>query len=90
MNAKNIIAAIALVSAAGAAFAEAPYPPENQFVSTKTRAEVVTELKQAQQQGQIVSDANYPAAQQPHSSLSRAEVVAHINQREVSADYHGA
>jgi len=90
MNAKNILAALVLVSATGAAMAEAPYPPETHFVSTKTRAEVIAELKQAREQGMIVSDVNYPVIQQPHSNLTRSEVTAHINQRELSANFTGA
>ena len=56
MNAKMLIAAVSVV-AAGAAFAQQTehVPADEGFVSTKTRAEVVAELKAAQQQGTYVA-----------------------------------
>ena len=49
MNAKQLIATVALFAATGAAFAQATEyaDPAAGFVSTKTRAEVVAEIKQA-------------------------------------------
>ena len=49
--AKNLFAGLLLTTAVGAAMAEAPYPAETQIVSTKSRAEVVAELKQARANG---------------------------------------
>ncbi|MFX6023480.1 DUF4148 domain-containing protein, partial [Acinetobacter baumannii] len=45
MNIKNIIVAASRLTAAGAAMAEAPYPPETPFHSTQTRADVKAELQ---------------------------------------------
>lgn len=57
MNAKNIIAAVAAFAAAGSVFASeiTPWPELENFKSTKTRAEVMAELKQAQAQGTYVA-----------------------------------
>jgi hypothetical protein len=61
MNLKHIIASFIVLTAAGSAFAEAPYPPETSLVSTKTRAEVQAELVEAKAQGLMnQSDASYP------------------------------
>ncbi|MEB0011416.1 DUF4148 domain-containing protein [Glaciimonas sp. Gout2] len=45
MNIKHIIAIATLAFTSSAVFAGAPYPIEKPFVSTKTRAEVIAELK---------------------------------------------
>ncbi|MBB3211832.1 hypothetical protein FHW67_001100 [Herbaspirillum sp. Sphag1AN] len=78
MNATKITAAVLLFAAAGASFAENKYPPETKFVSTKTRAEVIEELKQARAEGLIVNGNNYPVFVVPHSTLTRAEVVSQL------------
>ncbi len=57
MNAKQqLIASFALLAAAGSAFAQSTdyAQPNERFVSTKTRAEVIAELKQAQAEGVYV------------------------------------
>ena len=51
MNIKKIAGGLLFLSIAGSAMAEQAYPPETQFVSHKTRAEVIEELKQARQHG---------------------------------------
>jgi hypothetical protein len=51
MNAKKLIAAVAVFAAASSAFAS-EWVDFSDFKSTRTRAEVVAELKQAQAQGQ--------------------------------------
>jgi hypothetical protein len=51
--AKNLFAGLLLTTAVGAAMAEAPYPAETRFVSTKTRADVVAELQQARANGEL-------------------------------------
>jgi len=55
MNAKQLIATVALFAAAGAAFAQSTEvaDPTAGFVSTKTRAEVIGEVKQAQALGTL-------------------------------------
>lgn len=80
MTIAKIIAATALIAAAGSAFAESQYPGEQPFVSTKTRAEVIAEVKQA---GGDLGRKNYqetfnttPVA----SSKTRAQVVAELSQ----------
>lgn len=80
MNTKQITAAIVLFAAAGAAMAEAPYPPETKFVSTKTRAEVVAELQQAQAQGTLTNGNNYPIVIQARSPLTREQAVSQLKQ----------
>jgi hypothetical protein len=56
MNAKNMIAAVAVFAAAGSLFAGelTPWPELENFKSTKTRAEVIAELRQAQANGTYV------------------------------------
>jgi hypothetical protein len=81
MNTKQITAALILLTAASAAMAEAPYPPETKFVSTKTRTEVVSELKQAQAQHMIASDHDYPIMIQARSPLPREQAISAINSK---------
>ncbi|MBB3214226.1 hypothetical protein FHW67_003538 [Herbaspirillum sp. Sphag1AN] len=90
MNAKQILVSVVLFAAAGAAFAETAYPPETKFVSTKTRAEVIAELKQAQAQGLVTNGDNYPIVQEPRSSLTRAQVMSTLSQPSSNESYHGA
>lgn len=56
MQVKNLFAAAAIVFATGSAFASevTPWPEYDNFKSTKTRAEVVSELKQAQAEGKLI------------------------------------
>ncbi|MFL9878335.1 DUF4148 domain-containing protein [Herbaspirillum rhizosphaerae] len=78
MNIAKIIAATALIAAAGSAFAETQYPVDKPFVSTKTRAEVVAEVKQA---GGDLGRRNYQETFNPApvaSSKTRAEVLAEL------------
>jgi hypothetical protein len=57
MNPKQLIAAVAMFAATGAVFAQATeyVNPAANFVSTKTRAQVYEELKQAQANGTYVT-----------------------------------
>jgi len=79
MNIKKIIIASALIASAASAFAENHYPPEQTFVSTKTRAEVIAEINQS---GGDLARKNYAATFNPSTTLasskSRAEVVAEL------------
>ncbi|MDE2428219.1 MAG: DUF4148 domain-containing protein [Burkholderiales bacterium] len=93
MNLKQIIASLVVLTAAGSAFAAAPYPPEAPFKSTKTRADVQAELVEAHAQGLMSqSDANYPVL------TPRTQNKANEQQRPVDAGtakldakiYHGA
>ncbi len=84
MNIKKISAAVVMLSLAGAALAEAPYPADSKFVSTKTRAEVVAELQQARANGELaINDATYPEkdiASAPVSTKTRAQVMEELKQ----------
>ncbi|BEV17927.1 DUF4148 domain-containing protein [Herbaspirillum sp. DW155] len=51
MSAKTLIAAVLALSASSVAFAEAPYPVDQPFVSHTTRAAVKADLARAQAQG---------------------------------------
>jgi hypothetical protein len=83
MNAKQLIAAVAVFVSAGSAFAAAGYtPPAEGFVSSKSRAEVVSELKQARANGELsgkeyVDSADIRTATAPRS---REEVRAEAAQ----------
>ena len=54
MSIKQLIAAVAVFAAAGSAFAERPYPPDEPIMSTKSRAEVRAELEQARKDGLLM------------------------------------
>ena len=57
MNAKKLIAAVAVFAATGASFAADatyPYVDHSQFQSTRTRAEVMAELKASQANGDYI------------------------------------
>jgi hypothetical protein len=99
MNIKNIVAAVSslvLLSVAGAAMAEQPYPDDVKFVSTKTRAEVIAELQQARANGEIINGDAYPGNAAPFkSTLTRAQVRAELAQARARGElalnnYNGA
>lgn len=90
MNTKQLTAAIVLFAAAGAALAEAPYPPETNFVSTKTRADVIAELQQARAQGLIAVGNEYPIQPQVKQHLSREQVASQTQQTGTPDIYTGA
>lgn len=77
MNIKQLVAAATVLAATGAAFAEARYPVDTPFVSTKTRAEVRAELEQARAQGLLTRDRErHPVFAPVQSTRSREEVRA--------------
>lgn len=88
MNAKQLIAAVAVLAAANTAFA-AEWVEFTDFKSTKTRAEVMAELKQAQ------ADGSYAAARQeavnPAANFTgtktRAQVMAELEQSKADGTY---
>ncbi|SFI20861.1 protein of unknown function [Collimonas sp. OK307] len=89
MNAKQLIAGLTILAAAGSAMAVTPYPPETPFVSTKSRADVQAELLQAQKDGSLnVASNQYPVIAAANKPVSRAEVVSQINKAEPSV-YNG-
>ena len=79
MNIKKLSAGLVLLTVVGAAFADAPYPAESKFVSTKTRAEVIAELQQAREQGLMVTD-DYPVPVAAKSTLTRQQVQDELKQ----------
>ena len=82
MNTKQLIAGLVVLAAAGSAFAEMPYPANDHFVSTKTRAEVKTELVAAQAQGLMNQNhARYPILPSEQSSLTRAQVEQQVSEK---------
>lgn len=76
MNAKQLIAAVAVFAAAGSAFAagNTEYVDFSDFHSTKTRAEVRAELVQAKQQEQVAQNKEYVDFTNVASDKSRDEV----------------
>jgi len=90
MNIKKISAAVLMLSLAGAALAEAPYPEDSKFVSTKTRAEVVAELAQARANGEVpINDATYPdkaIASASVSTKTRADVIEELKQARANGE----
>ncbi|KAF1041757.1 MAG: hypothetical protein GAK35_03099 [Herbaspirillum frisingense] len=93
MNIKNILIAASLLTAAGAAMAEAPYPPETPFTSTQTRADVKAELQRARANGEVAVGNEYPIVRQAESHLSRQQVQSEAQQASSAKDqnlYNGA
>lgn len=90
MNAKNLIAAVA-VFAAGSAFADSTYPyvDHSGFVSTKTRAEVVAELNQANANGQVAHNTEFVEFTNKNvaSGKTRAEVRAELEDAYAQGQY---
>ncbi|WP_395823997.1 DUF4148 domain-containing protein [Collimonas sp.] len=83
MNAKQFIAALTVLAAAGSAFAVTPYPPETPFVSIKSRAEVKADVEQAQKDGSLnQARSAYPnivvAAGKPVSGAEAPDQIASI------------
>ncbi len=75
MNAKKLTAAVILFAAAGATFAQNAefVAPDANFVSSKSRAEVVAEFKQARTNGALAfSEHNYPVIANQASVQPRA------------------
>ena len=82
MNAKHLIAAVTvLATTGGSAIAQEYVVPDANFVSPKTRAEVVAELDQARADGSLnVHDNAYPVIPLTGTPRTRAEVVAEFDQ----------
>lgn len=76
MNAKQLIAAVAMFAAAGATFAgeTAEYVDYTKVKSTKTRAEVRAELEQAYAEGKVGQYAEFVEHTQVASTKSRDDV----------------
>ena len=80
MNTKQIAAGLLFFSVIGSAMAESVYPPENQAVSHKTRAEVIAELKQARANGELIVNDQYPVEVQHRSTVTRQAVIEELKQ----------
>ena len=87
MKLKTLIAA-ALLTSAGAAMAEAPYPPETPFVSTQTRADIKAELQRARANGEIAVRNEYPIVHQAPSHMTRQQVQSEVQQASSSKNQH--
>lgn len=76
MNAKQLIAAMAVFAAAGSVFAagQTEYVDFSNFQSTRNRADVRAELEQAYRDGQLGKNTEYVDQTHVVSSKSRAEV----------------
>ena len=90
MNTKQLIAGLVVFAAAASAFAEAPYPAEDHFVSTKTRAEVQAEVAEARAQGLLSSSDAYPILESQKSTLTRAQVKQQASNKRDNNLYNGA
>jgi len=92
MNAKKLIAAVVVFAAAGASFAgdaNYPYVDHSQFQSTRTRAEVMAELKASQANGDYVVGGREFAAPDAQfaSTTTRAQVMAELRQAKEDGSY---
>ncbi|OGB27590.1 MAG: hypothetical protein A3I66_06875 [Burkholderiales bacterium RIFCSPLOWO2_02_FULL_57_36] len=86
MNARKLTAAVIIFAAAGAASAEPKefVAPDADFVSSKTRAEVMAELKQAQANDMLsYSEDTYPVT--AHQNGMRTRTQANIGTMQSAA-----
>lgn len=89
MNAKHLIAAVAVLASTGSVLAQEYVDPAANFVSTRTRAEVIAELKQTQADGMDrVLEHEYPVIKMVGVPRTRAEVLAELKQAQVDGSYH--
>lgn len=81
MNVKQLIAAVAVLAATGSAFAQQTefVAPDANFMSSKSRAEVMAELNQAQAQGVLATrEDTYPVIDKQATMRSSADVRAEV------------
>jgi len=89
MNAKHLVAAFAVLATTGSVLAQEFVDPAANFVSTRTRAEVVAELKQAQADGtDRVVEHEYPVIKLTGAPKTRAEVLAELKQAQDDGSYY--
>jgi len=80
MNVKSLILAVASIATTTSAFAQEFVQPDAGFVSTKSRAEVVSELDQARAAGTLrLVDSEYPVIEFA-PARSRDDVLAELSQ----------
>jgi hypothetical protein len=94
MNAKQLFAAVAIFAAAGSAFADVTgtFTDFTNVPSTKTRAEVTAELKQAQAQNQVantywVDTSTFVAKSSRTRDEVRAEAIEYAKAHKKNSDY---
>jgi hypothetical protein len=81
MIAKRLIAAFTVLAATDSVFAQEFVEPDANFVSTRSRAEVIAELVQARADGTlVVDDATYPPLPAKVGTKTRAEVRVELEQ----------
>jgi hypothetical protein len=81
MNAKHLVAAFAVFAATGSVLAQEFVAPDANFVSTRTRAEVVAEIAQARANDTFnVKDNEYPVVARSGAAKNRNEVQAELAQ----------
>jgi hypothetical protein len=79
MNVKHLVAAFTVFAATDSVFAQDFGAPDANFVSTRTRADVIAEIAQARAEGTLdARDTNYPFIAKSTSQKTRAEVVTEI------------
>ncbi|WP_151633035.1 DUF4148 domain-containing protein [Noviherbaspirillum aerium] len=89
MNAKHLVAAFAVLATTGTVLAQEFVDPAANFISTRTRAEVVAELKQAQAGGaDRFLEHEYPVVRLTGTPRTRAEVLAELKQAQDDGSYY--
>jgi hypothetical protein len=84
MNTKLVLSSLLLAAFAGNALADDPTVVNDHFVPTKTRAEVMAELKAFQASGRNPWSIYYQPLKYFHSQKSRAEVMAQLKSFQAS------
>lgn len=81
MNAKNLIAAVSLFAAAGSVLADQTYPyvEHTNIASTKTRAEVIAEMKPAVTEFSAHRNAAGSGAEAAYQPVGGSEFVEHLH-----------
>lgn len=92
MNVRKFFASLAILSGTSSAFAQQsnyPFVEFSGFQSTKTRAEVMEELKVSRSNGEYVVGSREYDAPDLHfkSTKSRAEVIAELQQAQADGTY---
>lgn len=89
MNAKTLIAAVTLLTATGAVLADNTYPyvDHSNFVSTKTRADVVAEMNQGAAKSQLARNTEFIEHTNVASTKTRADVRAELEREYADGHY---
>ena len=86
MNAKQLIAAVAVFAAAGSVFAAdvTPFAEQENFISTKTRAEVRAEVLEARTEG-LLASGDIEISQPVAVAATKARVAARKDAVQITA-----